>query len=793
MAITRGQAKKDTNAADSPQNIQRAPVDTDRAPRMKAKRKAGVTATTSSRAKPKPKSPAAPFIEPVREEEEPEANDGELDQQDEQEADQALEQQKQQRMNLRRGPALLKRENFRQLQYSDHFCNSVINYLTEKTLPPDNDLAMQVMTLSNMFVVDEDGLLQRFCHSRRGQVLAQWVVPLSLQPLLLKLAHDDLSAAHAGVQSTFARLYNRYFWIGMNQDVTAYVTSCILCQRRKAATSSKVQQIPVPPRRLWQRMTVDLLDCRKETERGNKYIIAFVETLSGFCFLFALKSKKAEEIAECFHKVVLEVGAVEELGSDNGGEFDNEIMAHLCKAFHIKKTFSSSHHPQANGLVERLNSRILQAAYSFSSTVQDQWDLHLSALQFALRTTPRSRTGISPFFAVYCREPMLPHDIMMGNNHDRALNLHEDVEHRLTVLAQTRKIVEEHFEKHQAAVERENAKIRRWLEVSVGDLVMVALEPQQGRSGKLDARWTGPWRIIQQADTHGVTYICKLEGRETLFRVVHKERMKRFKQRPAQLDSSDLIDQISSVSDSLEQIVDRKSTSDGDWQYLFRPRDEGEPVWLTEREALKTFTTADLDTFHALYELKHEDQMPHYASRQRKAAKTAALSKEEALQMFPLGTKVARESDEGDLILGEIAGYLRPWWRARFTDGVWVDLSKTEVIRSLRLKVPSDATRRAPTQPDDSSLPMLDSHGQLLAEYPEDFHQTCKGVTINFKWNLGWFKGKVIKPMDKKGKHYYEVHHEGDTHPRDTQLDPDKYTTNFTSPEASWNIVDVNA
>jgi IS30 family transposase len=68
-------------------------------------------------------------------------------------------------------------------------------------------------------------------------------------------------------------------------------------------------------------MTVDLLECGITTERGNKYVAAFVETVSGFCFLFALTTKTAEAVAECFSRVILEVGAVEELGSDNGGEF----------------------------------------------------------------------------------------------------------------------------------------------------------------------------------------------------------------------------------------------------------------------------------------------------------------------------------------------------------------------------------------------------------------------------------------------------------------------------------------
>jgi Integrase zinc binding domain/Integrase core domain len=236
----------------------------------------------------------------------------------------------------------------------------MIKYLNDSSLPEDSHDALQVMATADCYAVDEDGLLQRFCHGKRGTVIAQWVVPLSLRALLLELAHDDVSAAHAGIASTMSRLFEKYYWIGMSSDAKQYVTSCIICQRRKASPCAQAKQIPAPPRRLWQRMTVDLLDCGITTQRGNRYIIAFVETVSGYCFLFALPSKTAEVVAESFAKVIYEVGAVEELGSDNGGEFSNELMQHMCQAFNIKKTFSSSYHPQGNGQVERLNSRILQ-------------------------------------------------------------------------------------------------------------------------------------------------------------------------------------------------------------------------------------------------------------------------------------------------------------------------------------------------------------------------------------------------------------------------------------------------
>ena len=49
-----------------------------------------------------------------------------------------------------------------------------------------------------------------------------------------------------------------------------------------------------------------------------------------------------------------------------------------------------------------------------------------------------------------------------------------------------------------------------------------------------------------------------------------------------------------------------------------------------------------LDTFHALYELRHENDMPDYAMRVPRGDRKAA-TKEAALALFPRGTKVVRE------------------------------------------------------------------------------------------------------------------------------------------------------
>jgi hypothetical protein len=150
--------------------------------------------------------------------------------------------------------------------------------------------------------------------------------------------------------------------------------------------------------------------------------------------------------------------------------------------------------------------------------------------------------------------------------------------------------------------------------------------------------------------------------------------------------------------------------------YMFGPRDGTDCVCLAEAKALEVFTVSDLDTFHALYELKHHDQMPRYASRKRQAGRVPIMTKEAAIKQFPIGTPLVREEEDGSYVKGEIAGYYRPYWRARYEDDLWADLNKTEVLVALQL-LSIVGVSRAPRRLEKTDEFLLNGDGDIVDEY----------------------------------------------------------------------------
>ena len=72
----------------------------------------------------------------------------------------------------------------------------------------------------------------------------------------------------------------------------------------------------------------------------------------------------------------------------------------------MKKVRTSPYHPQADGLVERLNRTLLQML-STADRASD-WDHHLDTVAFAYRTSVQPSIGLSPFQLLYGRQACQP-------------------------------------------------------------------------------------------------------------------------------------------------------------------------------------------------------------------------------------------------------------------------------------------------------------------------------------------------------------------------------------------------
>jgi hypothetical protein len=78
--------------------------------------------------------------------------------------------------------------------------------------------------------------------TKKGQI----IVPKSKIKDVLHRYHDHKLAGHLGVTKTLMRIKAKFFWPKMEKDIVEYVTTCAICQKRKAYSNTRAPLQPIP-------------------------------------------------------------------------------------------------------------------------------------------------------------------------------------------------------------------------------------------------------------------------------------------------------------------------------------------------------------------------------------------------------------------------------------------------------------------------------------------------------------------------------------------------------------------
>lgn len=98
-------------------------------------------------------------------------------------------------------------------------------------------------------------------------------------------------------------------------------------------------------------------------------------------------------------------GPPEQLVSDNGPQYMNDLVNDTLQIFGVQRRFTSPDHPQGNAPAERA-IRTFQEKLALSLTSQaekDKWDALVPAVILAMNSSISSATGYTPFELMFGR------------------------------------------------------------------------------------------------------------------------------------------------------------------------------------------------------------------------------------------------------------------------------------------------------------------------------------------------------------------------------------------------------
>ena len=438
----------------------------------------------------------------------------------------------------------------------------------------------------------EDPLLREYCRKmdlledREGVLICRYegkaerreqvVVPEVLIPRVLENFHDK--AGHFGSEKTLQKVRQHFFWASMFKDVAAWCKTCRECQLRKhppSAAKAPVQYMPVASEP-GQLLCMDFVGPLPETPNGNKHMLVVTDAFSKYSEVIALPNQTAEVTAnaliqECFSRQ----GVPSILHSDQGRNFESEVIQHLCQRLGIEKTRTSGYHPAGNGGVERYNKTLIERlSLMLERDDQTDWEDHIPQALFDYHNAVHCSTGMTPAQLHFGRALRSPFDTLA-----------------LTPVGVKGKSAREYFTTLQKRIVKQQGQARQKLMQSMeerklmhdkrlhynpyvkGDLVMCRnFTCAKGLKPKLiKERWTGPWKVIQVRGP--VNYrITRKAGGKTHRVLVHHDRLKLFHERPKHLEpvkGSDIANHTqTSKSDSRDQSATSREPEELDMESL---------------------------------------------------------------------------------------------------------------------------------------------------------------------------------------------------------------------------------
>ena len=438
--------------------------------------------------------------------------------------------------NQESSPAALEErtaQDVRQLQLNDPSIGIVLKAKEEdKKLNSDQARgkgpeAQRLMQLWERLLIKNGMLKRRYEDAQGCTSWIQLVVPQSLRMEIMQELHAGATEGHLGEEKTFNKIKERFYWPGMSQDVKDWCHTCATCATRKPAT--KKNRAPLETIEVGyplQVVAVDILGPLPESEEGNSYVLVATDYFTKWVEAYAIPNQEAITVArKLTDEMFCRFSPPDQLHSDQGKQFESELLKEICKIFRIKKTRTTPYHPQCDGQVERFNRTLL---HMLSTTIKEHpfdWEDQLPKVCMAYNTSVHSSTGFSPYFLMFGRQPKLPIDLAYPLDQSSPCSVKDYAESLKINLESAFQRAREQLNTHHEHRKEQYDKKVYGDPYKEGDLVWLHNPAvPKNSSRKLHHPWSGPYRITKRLTDND--YRIESTNRKKQLQVVHFNRLK---------------------------------------------------------------------------------------------------------------------------------------------------------------------------------------------------------------------------------------------------------------------------
>ncbi|CAF3360121.1 unnamed protein product [Rotaria sp. Silwood2] len=320
-----------------------------------------------------------------------------------------------------------------------------------------------------------------------NQKLKVVYLPSSMIHSLLRACPDDpMSGSYFSTDRMYYKIRNQFWWP-------------LVIKKH-----GHLRSIPLPegPFAL---IGMDYCGSLPRTPRENQYVLVITDYFTRYITAVALPNCTAEIKAEAlFNEYFCKFGIPLVILSDRGSHFQNKLMENLQKLIGYNHIYSTSYHPQTNGVVERFNANFAAQISKLQNSQSNNWDEFLQAVIFAYNTGVHKSTKFSPYKFVYGRPARLSiHAQSTQFTFNKPINYFEQLKKTLRIFHQASKdniLLQQQASQTYYNLHRLNPRL------AIGDKVLTRIF---GSRAKLDPKFSSIPKIV--VDIHHPIYIVEDE------------------------------------------------------------------------------------------------------------------------------------------------------------------------------------------------------------------------------------------------------------------------------------------
>jgi hypothetical protein len=257
-------------------------------------------------------------------------------------------------------------------------------------------------------------------------------------------------------------------------------------------------------------------------------LLSFIDHFTRFCEAIPIAIQDAETIAREFViRIITQFGVPKKFLTDRGANFTSALMKEMCRPFKIQKLQTSSYHPQANGVCERMHKLLVDMLSHFVRKDARNLDEYVPYAIMAYRAMPHCSTKYSPYYLVFGQDMRLQiEDNWKPQKKGKEIVENDYEEHMKTLakrLHEANRIAGQQSKLTHEVSKRYYDRQAKWQYYSKGDLVYIH-DPthKRGKARKFSYQYKGPFEIEKRISP--LIYKVRLTNRT--FTIVHINRLK---------------------------------------------------------------------------------------------------------------------------------------------------------------------------------------------------------------------------------------------------------------------------